>query len=73
LPPPELKAGDRIRLLKMPFDPCPVADGTLGTVVRVVRSYGPPWQVWMEWDDGCKLAMCVPPDEFEKIDKEAQR
>jgi hypothetical protein len=65
----ELEPGDRIRLVSMPHDPDPVGVGRLGTVVNVVQPVTGRWQVWVDWDDGRKLAMCIPPDEFERISK----
>ena len=55
--------GDRIELLEMPEDPCPVEVGTTGTVINVVPL---PWtdhvQVWVSWDTQRSLHLSIPPD-----------
>ena len=60
--------GDRIRLVAMPDDPDPVPPGTAGTV-RCARKCGSGrdarFQVDVEWDNGRKLMLSVPPDQFE--------
>lgn len=56
-----MKVGDRIVLTSMPQDPDPVAPGTQGTVESVSEHTG--WiQIWVAWDNGRKLALCIPPD-----------
>lgn len=60
--------GDRVRLIAMPNDPDPISPGTTGTVkaVRKCDSCRAAWlQVDVEWDNGRKLMLSVPPDEFE--------
>lgn len=60
--------GDRIRLLAMIDDPDPVPPGTTGTVtaVRPCGSGRDAWlQVDVDWDNGRKLMLAVPPDQFE--------
>jgi hypothetical protein len=60
--------GDRIRLVAMPDDPDPVPQGTTGTVqaVHPHGSSGGQWlQVEVNWDNGRKLMLSVPPDQFE--------
>ena len=56
--------GDRIRLLAMPDDPDPVPPGTTGTITAV-RQQGTWAQVDVDWDNGRKLMLAVPPDQFE--------
>ena len=69
------KPGDRIRLIHMPDDPDPIKPGSTGTVRSVKpHSFGfrNPWvQVDVEWDNGRKLMLSVPPDEYEIIPPEA--
>ena len=67
---PTAKRGDRIRLIAMPDDPSPVEAGQLGTVVGVSdHGHGPDaWtQIDVEWDNGRKLMLASPPDQFEII------
>jgi Domain of unknown function (DUF4314) len=59
--------GDRIRLLAMPDDPDPVPAGTCG-VITDVHAHSDWMQIEVEWDNGRKLMLTVPPDRFEKID-----
>jgi hypothetical protein len=59
------KVGDRIELLDMPDDPCPIPVGTKGTV----RSISPwpsegQWQIMVKWDIERSLAMVWPIDSF---------
>jgi hypothetical protein len=58
--------GDRIRLVAMPDDPDPVPAGTTGTV-RSVRTCGSGRDAWLQvdvdWDNGRKLMLSVPPDQ----------
>jgi hypothetical protein len=58
--------GDRIRLVAMPDDPNPIPPGAVGTVTAV-RQHGPWAQVDVDWDNGRKLMLVVPPDEVEVI------
>lgn len=61
-----LAKGDRIELLAMPEDPCPLPAGSLGTVEYVTEH---DWggdrcfeQVSVRWDSGSSLMLSVPPD-----------
>lgn len=66
--------GDRIELIHMPDDPCPIVSGATGTV-RAVREFnfgqacGLPrvLQIGVEWDNGRTLQLIVPPDTFRII------
>jgi hypothetical protein len=70
-----LNPGDRIELVRMTNDPCPIQSGTKGTVQFV----GPPlpdWsstaaqdfqQVAVKWDNGRTLSLVVPPDTYRKL------
>jgi hypothetical protein len=67
--------GDRIRLVAMPDDPDPVSPGTTGTV-KSVTQHGAGRDAWLQvdvnWDNGRKLMLSVPPDRFELLSDEAQ-
>lgn len=65
-----MKAGDRVRLVKMAEDPDPVPAGSLGTVLSVNRigSGRESWdQVDVEWDNGRSLMLAIPPDAVEVL------
>jgi hypothetical protein len=62
-----MKPGDRIRLISMPQDPNPIPVGETGTVQRIVpvdRSWD---QVYVKWDNGRTLMLCIPPDVVEVV------
>lgn len=64
------KAEDRIRLVKMGPDPCPIESGATGTVKAVTMfQFGPPGhgQIRVDWDNGRSLMLALPEDEFEII------
>ncbi len=61
-----LRPGDRIRLLAMPDDPDPIPPGTMGTVTAV-RQYDSWAQIDVDWDNGRKLMLAVPPDQVELL------
>ncbi len=63
---PQLKAGDRVRLLSMADDPDPIPAGTAGTVV-CVYPVGDWTQVDVDWDDGRSLMLSIPPDQVEVL------
>lgn len=62
-----LNPGDRIRLTKMADDPDPVPEGATGTVEATPVRVNGWYQVEVAWDNGRRLMMTVPPDEFEVI------
>jgi len=62
----EVQEGDRIILVEMLDDPCPIEPGTQGTVASVHHNVG---QIHVKWDNGRSL-MLVPPDQFDIIPKE---
>jgi len=62
----EVQEGDRIMLLEMLDDPCPLEPGSTGTVTSVNADVG---QIHVKWDSGRTL-MLVPPDQFDIIPKE---
>ena len=61
----QAKPGDRIELLSMPNDPCPIPVGTKGTVewVNECKDIGFT-QVSVKWDIPRSLLLTVPPDRF---------
>lgn len=58
--------GDRIRLVNMSDDPDDIPPGTTGTVTAV-RQHGTWSQVDVDWDNGRRLMLVVPPDEVEVV------
>ena len=64
------RPGDRIRIISMPDDPNPVPVGSTGTVT-FVNSHGSGTRAWLQigvdWDNGRRLMLNVPPDEFEVV------
>ena len=73
LPP---KPRDRIKLIYMPDGPHPVPVGSTGTVtsIHLVASGRGTWyQVSVDWDNGRKLMLTVPPDRFEVLSGDAQK
>lgn len=58
--------GDRVRLIEMPDDPCPIEAGATGTVVAVNDDprFG---QIEVEWDNGRTLALVPGVDRFEVL------
>jgi hypothetical protein len=61
---PTPQTGDKIRLVAMSDDPDPIPPGTTGTVTAV-RQQGTWSQVDVDWDNGRKLMLSVPPDQVE--------
>ena len=69
---PPCKVGNRIRLIDMPNDPCPISKGDMGTVVSVSpvsfkHADANSWQIAMRWDNGRRLSMVTPTDTFEVV------
>jgi len=58
------KEGDRIRLVEMPDDPCPIPEGSEGTVDRFVKLWGNEIQIGVKWDSGRTLSLIHPKDKF---------
>jgi hypothetical protein len=62
------KVGDRIRLLSMENDPCPIPIGEEGTVVTINEypsgKHRTEWHIGMRWDNGRTLSLVAPPDSF---------
>lgn len=56
--------GDRLRLLEMPNDPCPIEPGSLGTVTYVSPG---PQQIGVKWDSGRTLMLVAGVDKFEIV------
>jgi hypothetical protein len=66
------RRGDRIRLVAMKDDPNPIQVGQLGTVVGIYRQDGGTWyQIDVAWDNGRKLMLSSPPDEFQFVESGA--
>lgn len=61
------KKGDRIKLVQMGPDPCPVPEGTTGTVMACDEFPDKSWQIAVNWDNGRTLSVIVPPDVIEKL------
>jgi len=64
---PELKKGDRVVLLDMPYESS-VPDGTHGTVYSVDKVFGDV-QYGVEWDNGSKLALLSDTDMWDKEER----
>jgi hypothetical protein len=61
--------GQRIRVLEMPDDPCPVPAGSIGTVLQVRQLTPQNWLIDMAWDDTSRsLALSIPPDRWEAVE-----
>jgi hypothetical protein len=74
------EAGDRVELVEMPDDPCPIAPGSRGTVrsVQLVSlgggmlggtTTGGFFQIMVDWDHGRGLMLSIPPDRVRVIGK----
>ena len=66
---PPCKVGDRIRLVSMGPDPCPIPPGATGTVRQVSYFYLNDWQVSVKWDNHRSLALLPPIDKFDVIER----
>jgi len=70
------RPGDRIRLIAMPDDLDPIPVGSTGTVT-FVNGHGSGERAWsqigVDWDNGRKLMLAVPPDEWESTVGKTQR
>lgn len=62
-----LEHGDRIELVSMENDPCPIPVGATGTVEECDKWSDKTWTVRVRWDNGRSLALCIPPDVVRKI------
>ena len=63
-----VQIGDRVRLIAMPDDPCPIKAGDTGEVVYLARGIHPgSTQIGVRWDSGRTLSMIHPVDTFEVI------
>lgn len=59
--PPFLK-GQRIELVSMGEDPCPIPAGARGTVLSDSTFFQTSWQTMVKWDIPRSLALMSPPD-----------
>jgi hypothetical protein len=62
----DVKAGDRIELIKMGDDPEPIEPGAQGTVYAVTVFEGA-FNIEVDWDNGRKLGLVSPPDRYRKL------
>lgn len=67
----DVQPGNRLRLLNMPNDPCPIPSGSEGDVLAVTPLYDGTAQIVMKWDCGRNLNLIVPEDTFEVIERDA--
>ena len=71
-----LRPSDRIKLISMADDPDPITPGTMGTIVAV-RRHGTGRDAWMQvdvnWDNGRKLMLSMPPDCIEILSGKAEK
>lgn len=66
--PSTLQPGNRIALIRMGADdPDPIEPGTEGTVLFVSELGLGEYQIAVDWDNGRKLNLCVPPDRYRRI------
>jgi len=61
---PPARVGDRVTLLRMSNDPCPIFPGTQGTVTGVSSWLGGEWNIGVLWDNGRTLGLVYPEDRF---------
>lgn len=61
--------GDRIELVSMPDDPDPIEVGAKGTItwVYTATDFIPYTQVSVDWDNGRRLGVVIPPDEIRQV------
>lgn len=64
------KPGDRIELLQMSDDPCPIEPGTTGTVLSVNGGFyrNQQFQIAVKWDNNRSLSLIWPIDQFKIIE-----
>jgi hypothetical protein len=63
-----MNPGDRIRVIAMPEDPNPIPAGEMGTVQGSADFDDCSWrQVYVKWDSGRTLMLCIPPDVVEVV------
>lgn len=60
-----MKIGDKVKLIKMENDPRPIPVGTTGTITRITKVTENFTQVSVDWDNGSRLMLCLPEDQFE--------
>ena len=56
--------GQRITLVRMGNDPCPIPPGTQGTVTHLARWIDGSWNIGVRWDNGRTLGLVYPEDKF---------
>jgi hypothetical protein len=60
------EVGQRIRVLEVSEEPERVPPGTCGLVISVIQ-VAEWWQVAVAWENGSKLSLRVPPDQWEAV------
>lgn len=60
------RPGDRIRLIAMADDPAPLEPNTMGNVIDV-NDHSDWYQIEVDWDNGRRLMLTIPPDRIEII------
>ena len=55
---------DRVMLVRMPNDPCPIEPGTWGTVTCLSKWTDGSWTLGVKWDNGRTLGLVYPEDRF---------
>jgi hypothetical protein len=63
------EVGDRIKLILMGDDPCPIPPGTTGTVRYVGKAWTGSRQIQVDWDIERSLNLVWPVDQFEVINE----
>lgn len=72
-----VKTGDRIELVLMEDDPCPIPAGARGTVLWQTDlscmggHYKGQSQIAVNWDNGRSLSLITPKDKFKIIEENA--
>lgn len=67
-PCPIPKEGDRIRLVRMGADPCPLPRGLLGTVIAVCHGFqDDTTQLTVDWDAPRSLSLVLPEDRVDIV------
>ena len=71
-PTPPCEKDDRIELIQMGDDPCPIPTGTKGTVTALGYFQGA-FNIDVKWDNGRTLSLVCPPDTFRIIPTEDKK
>ena len=60
------RPGDRVRMLVCGADPTGIKNGAEGTVRG---SFEPLDLLYVDWDDGCRLNVCLDVDVIERVEE----